>query len=120
MAGGAFPRGWILNSTTNTVGQTASLTTPGLTGVVRVLDSLYLRINSNGAAAFGVGATLTTAAGVILSLFLSTPATTQATDEISLSGLDIATSPGGSITIQYTAAVISGIAEIIVAQGHDI
>ena len=115
-----LPRGWTLNSTTNTVGQTAAITVPATTGIVHVLDALYLRVNANNAAAFGVGATVTTASGTVLSLFLSTPATTQATDEIQLSGLDIVSTPGGTIAITYTVAVIAGIAEIIVAQGHDV
>jgi hypothetical protein len=116
-----FPRGWIF-SNVQSVGATASVTVPATAGVVHVLDSIDAVVVSAAAAAVGV----------VLQVFVTSPAPTLLLgvlalnggqvqrDEISLSSLDIATAAGGALTVTFNAASPANYNEFVLIQGHDV
>jgi hypothetical protein len=117
-----FPRGWTYYNTQNATGVAAAITVPGTIGVVHVLDSIYLKAtNYTGAAgAFSDVWQAVIAATIVLQGILSLPAATVSNDSISLSGLELATAPGGALTVQHLTAPGAGFYEEITIQGHDI
>lgn len=115
-----FPRGWTL-STQAGGGFGATITVPAAPGIVHVLDSLFARIiNTGTGASFIPAVRVTTSLGVVLSQLLVCAATIVTSDEVSFSGLDIPSSAGGTIVIDFNAVGLAGYFETLVVQGHDI
>lgn len=115
-----FPRGWTFNSAVG-AGSAAGITVPATPGVVHVLDAIFARlINAGTGASAAVNVTATIGAVTVVNTQLVVPATVVAADEFSLSGLDLATAPGGSLVVTFSIAAPAGYAEVLIIQGHDI
>lgn len=116
-----FPRGWTLNNFHAGDGVAASITVAATPGVVHVLDSFVAKMTNNSTAgATASNITVVTAAGTVLTTSVIVAGAAVGTDESSFSGLDIASSVGGTIVVSFSAVAAAGITEILTIQGHDI
>jgi hypothetical protein len=116
-----FPRGWMFHTMQNGSGVAASITAPAITGVVRILDSMLVKLANNGSAAVNAFVLTVTISGTgVLTALLITQAFNGSTDELSLSNLDLASTPGGTIVVAFGNVAGAGIWEQITIQGHDI
>lgn len=117
-----FPRGWALNNIQNASGVASSVTAPATPGVVHVLDSLYASAANftGGAVALTPTLFVVTAAGTVLESLIVVAASAVARDSVSFSGLDIASSVGGTIVLTLTPGPPAGCWLELTAQGHDI
>jgi hypothetical protein len=109
-----FPRGWTITANA-AAGATASITVPAVPNVAHVLDTLTLRAVNASAALYAVNVTVQ---GGILGFVMD--AFPNSTDEISLTGIDLATAPGNALTITFSGVAPASTAQQIYAQGHDI
>ena len=107
-----FPRGWAQVSNAPAFAL-ASITIPAVPGVVHVLDQLTLRATNTTATLYGPTVTV----GAITFQLFAFP---NSTDELAMSGLDLASPPGAALVIAFAAVASSGTAHTIQAQGHDI
>lgn len=116
-----FPRGWILPvGLVN--GPGLSVTAPAVPGVIHVLDDLTVKAYW----ASGTPSAVSIAVQIVMAPFgtvtidaLLLPAALFQSSESQYSGLDMASSAGGSIVVQVFGAGAS-VQGLIVAQGHDI
>lgn len=116
-----FPRGWTLSNVAN-AGSAATITVPATAGVVHVLDSLTATLVAFAAAA---GATapqiaINTGGGNVIFGAVAFNGGATGRDEESLSGLDLATAPGGALTVAFSAVAPANYFQVLVIQGHDI
>jgi hypothetical protein len=117
-AEGEFPRGWILNNQVGP-GSTASVTVPASPGVVHILDAIFARMqNTTGGVEQTVNIQVTTLATVLQVELIM--AATIGSDDVALSGLNIASASGGILTVNFSAVTVAGYMQSITAQGHDI
>lgn len=115
-----FPRGWTLNGFGSGAGL-VSVVAPATPGIIHVLDSIYARITNNGAGgAFGPVLQVVTSTILVFRNQLLTANAVVTIDETSFSNLNIASAPGGDMTVQFSGNLGVGLTGIIVAQGHDI
>jgi hypothetical protein len=72
------------------------------------------------AAVFTTVVFVQSGAGVVLQSLLQVPAMTATSDELSLSGLDIASSQGGALVVAFFLSPIANIWEELTIQGHNV
>lgn len=119
-AASEFPRGWTISSDNGGAVGATSITVPAVPGIVHVLDSFDAKMFNATAAVVGALITLTSSDGIFAAFPLGRlDAAAGGTDSASGSGLGLAAGPGASLTIAYSNGV-SGVAEFLVIQGHDI
>lgn len=116
-----FPRGWTFQSFT-TAGGTSSITVPAKAGVVHVLDSVAASIVALAVAAGinAVGVTIDTGGGPVVYSLLAFNGGGAGRDSDNLTGLDLATPPGGALTVALNGANPANYDAILLIQGHDI
>ena len=95
---------------------------PATPGVVHVLDTFTATILCFAAAgaAFTPALAINSGAGFINYALLAFSGGAVGTDVQSLSSLDLATTPGGALVVQFNAATLANYNELITIQGHDI
>lgn len=111
-----FPRGWTLTNGVAGAG-TAIVTVPAVVGVAHILDSVILRLLNTGAGA--LFATNVNLQGAFLTELI-VPAAVVAVDDVSLTGMNVSSTVGGTLIVTFTTPATAGISEIITIQGHDI
>jgi hypothetical protein len=115
-----FPRNWTLTTAVSSP-STPNLSLPATDGIVHVLDSFYTRIYAAGTAGGGqlvavqcVGAVTTTIGELVIG------ANAYTGDDQTGTALDLASSPGGTLVVQWTAPLGANYGGFLVIQGHDI
>lgn len=120
-----FPRGWTFTSYVGP-SQLASITIPGSTGVVHVLDEIDATIAATTAAAAGYAVGVQAAVpglsgGAYLTyLLLADAGGAIASSSNSLAGMGLAGPPGGAITVQFAIAAAPGYQQLLVLKGYDL
>lgn len=113
-----FPRGWTLTADS---GSPSTITIPAIPGVAHVLDSIDARLVYTGATTGGELIQLSSSGGTYTGLILGRLfcGAANTADEFAATGLDLAASPGESLTVAFGGHV-AGEAQFLMAQGHDI